>query len=982
MVRFFRCLLVVLWLLAAPLPVGAQSIRPEAGVVPPGMGLASINTTMPAGYYDGMIEYSTITNCFSIIQGTPYQEYGAGAFVGYHSDPQNARPTAGEVYYIHVYVAGLGNPCSGTYFYVDVALPPNTNVVISNANPVYCLFNGVSSPADCPLSLPASSYHPGAFEIPANNPAHANLWPLPQGKTIEFQIPVVSSTTLSNAQMQANIWTIDGNSSPWLAPHQGVYVFGGFPTITYPQPSTTTITSTTGHSVAYLYDYGGVGGTGNFDIGTTQSYGFSEPATIPAGGATWLAFDDWGPPFAVSPNTTYHWRFRYKPTGGNEIFGVDQSFTTAASGTISLGMGASTACTETDLNSALANPTTTQINIDCGLAPTTIMITSSHDVSSNLTIKGTSQLILEFSGSGDFFNVLSGGHLTLDQLTLRKGNNPGCGGAVNVASGANLTVTNVHFDGNHSNSQGGAICNNGTTTISGARFTSNTSNSHGGAIGSYGSLILSNSSFSANISDANGGAIDMGGQATVSTSNFDSNIAGYRGGGINTYGGTLIVSTSTFRGNSASIWGGGIASDASNTTINSSTLSGNTTPGVGGGIEISGVGSVSLTNSTLHGNSASGNGGGIAWDWASDPLPATLTLLNTTIAFNSGAAGGSIYAGGTATSLVHLTNTIINNGSPNNCNAALGTLGHNLENTNTCGFNASGDLINTAPKLAALQNYGGLTQTRALQAGSPAINAGTNSGCPATDQRGKPRPVGASCDIGAFETQANTPTLTDLSASGLEDQALALTQSDFAAHISLIDNGPLAKIKVTSLPVNGSLKLNNTAVSLNQEILAANLSGLTFHPSANWNGSTSFTWKGSDGNLYSAAAATVNITTQTVNDAPSFTKGANINVSQPGVVKTVGGWATNISPGPADEAAQTISFLVSNNANSLFETQPALGKAGTLIFKPAANHYGTATVTVRIKDNGGIANGGADTSAPQTFTISVLHSVFLPVLVH
>ena len=38
-----------------------------------------------------------------------------------------------------------------------------------------------------------------------------------------------------------------------------------------------------------------------------------------------------------------------------------------------------------------------------------------------------------------------------------------------------------------------------------------------------------------------------------------------------------------------------------------------------------------------------------------------------------------------------------------------------------------------------------------LQSGSPAINTGTNLGCPATDLDGNPRPMGPFCDIGAYE---------------------------------------------------------------------------------------------------------------------------------------------------------------------------------------------------------------------------------------
>jgi hypothetical protein len=57
------------------------------------------------------------------------------------------------------------------------------------------------------------------------------------------------------------------------------------------------------------------------------------------------------------------------------------------------------------------------------------------------------------------------------------------------------------------------------------------------------------------------------------------------------------------------------------------------------------------------------------------------------------------------------------------------------------------------PKLGALANNGGTTQTMALLTGSPAINAGNNTGCPTTDQRGIARPQGGVCDIGAFEFQ-------------------------------------------------------------------------------------------------------------------------------------------------------------------------------------------------------------------------------------
>ena len=57
--------------------------------------------------------------------------------------------------------------------------------------------------------------------------------------------------------------------------------------------------------------------------------------------------------------------------------------------------------------------------------------------------------------------------------------------------------------------------------------------------------------------------------------------------------------------------------------------------------------------------------------------------------------------------------------------------------------------------LDALADNGGYTQTMALGAGSSAIDTGTNTGCPATDQRGVTRPQGSHCDIGAYEYRTN-----------------------------------------------------------------------------------------------------------------------------------------------------------------------------------------------------------------------------------
>jgi autotransporter-associated beta strand protein len=107
------------------------------------------------------------------------------------------------------------------------------------------------------------------------------------------------------------------------------------------------------------------------------------------------------------------------------------------------------------------------------------------------------------------------------------------------------------------------------------------------------------------------------------------------------------------------------------------------------------------------------------------------------------------------------------------------------------------------------------------------------------------------------------------------------------------------------------------------------------------------------------------------NQAPGFTKGADQTVAEDAGAQTVAGWATSIDKGSAYESGQTVSFVATNNNNSLFSVQPSISSTGVLTYTPAANANGSATVTVRIRDNGGTTNSGVDSSAAQTFAITV-----------
>ncbi|WP_293147391.1 Ig-like domain-containing protein [Microcoleus sp. bin48.metabat.b7b8b9.023] len=109
-----------------------------------------------------------------------------------------------------------------------------------------------------------------------------------------------------------------------------------------------------------------------------------------------------------------------------------------------------------------------------------------------------------------------------------------------------------------------------------------------------------------------------------------------------------------------------------------------------------------------------------------------------------------------------------------------------------------------------------------------------------------------------------------------------------------------------------------------------------------------------------------------VNDVPSFVKGGDRTLKSNSSPQTVPGWATAISPGPANESGQTVAFQVVGNDNAaLFSVPPAIDSAGTLTFTPAVGAIGSAKIAINLKDNGGVANGGVDTSANQTFVINL-----------
>ncbi len=103
------------------------------------------------------------------------------------------------------------------------------------------------------------------------------------------------------------------------------------------------------------------------------------------------------------------------------------------------------------------------------------------------------------------------------------------------------------------------------------------------------------------------------------------------------------------------------------------------------------------------------------------------------------------------------------------------------------------------------------------------------------------------------------PVVADISKTGTGFTPVTFDLTDFTSKYTDPESSPLSKVKITSLPPVGVLRLNGVAVTLNQEILANQLNTLTFEAPVNWNGTATFGWNGNDGTAYALANANVNI---------------------------------------------------------------------------------------------------------------------------
>jgi len=465
---------------------------------------------------------------------------------------------------------------------------------------------------------------------------------------------------------------------------------------------------------------------------------------------------------------------------------------------------------------ATAGSTITLTNIG------TFILTNELGISKDLTIAGPGADLLAISGNTNsrVFNIASNVTVTLSGLTIRNGRSPAGGTAApgqnggGVYNAGTLSLINCVVSNNAAGNGGSGI--NGGTDASGSP---GGAGGHGGGIynSMSGAVTLDACTVVGN-SGGWGGRGGNGGHGYSSTGLFGG--AGHNGGagGSGGHGGAgggvysdgtmvlnqcLLSANVTGRGGAGGNGGGG--GDSGTFYYGRNGGNGGTGGRGGDGGCIQGNGSIFITNCTVSANrnenggtcgvgghagsggmgSGSGGAAGAGGSGGSGGglnNNGNLRLSSLTIAYNTTGAGGAgnpTGATGTGGGILNrpgaqpaeLVNTIVaGNIHPasgsDDVYGAFTSLGHNLiGNSNaSTGFGASGDLLGVDAMLGSLADNGGPTHTHSPLPGSPIVNAGDNLYATTTDQRGWPRIMGGTIDIGALELQG-LPLATTLPAS-------------------------------------------------------------------------------------------------------------------------------------------------------------------------------------------------------------------------
>jgi len=627
---------------------------------------------------------------------------------------------------------------------------------------------------------------------------------------------------------------------------------------------------------------------------------------------------------------------------------------------------------------------------------------SSPDITNNIitnnTATSTTDLNNRGRGGGIYLNgndvsPLINGNTITGNIASTSGNGTGSGyGGAIYCNQSVPTIDNNTIDNNTATTSGtGANCGRGggiylnlslLNTISNNQITNNNAQQYGGGVYMYRSdPVLTSNTITGNVVTAYmintgyGGGLciydDTGtGTSPTLTSNTISNnqandgafaTSGYGAGVYIRTGVDPTFITNTISGNTCSQRGGGIYIRDGGTiaifhrnNINSNTATD------GGGIYVQGNIPPEFYNNLIHTNNAT-NGGGFYFYQTDNGI-----YLNNTITDNTAINGGGLYC--TANADFSFRNNILwNNGAANNIyindaasdpffyyNVVEGGTA-NFQGGGAAGYNAAGNYnpfvnVEIDPQFSDGIYHITLGTSPCIGAGDPATVTGD---FPADEDYDSEQRLHGIVDIGAYETN-NAPQFVTLpyppvtnnpgpeNVTMSEDEFDALGNPDpFVLNLSAID------LDDENITWSISSPASNGVASVPAPLITgppwAITKAISYIPNANYNGNDMFVVQVSDGTL--TGQITVNVTINSINDAPIFTSTPILTV------KATNLYSYNIVCSDVDNlATDLVISSVLALPGWLTLTDNGNG-TGLLTGTPGDADVGTPNVTLRVTDN-------------------------------